>query len=66
MSTTFENLEQTTAEDYAAFTNMTMANTTHTKQVALYANLFSTKEAEHVALQTAMKNLQVEVKNIKA
>ena len=34
--------------------------------MALYANRLSTKEADNVALQTVMKNLQGEVKKLEA
>ena len=34
--------------------------------MALYANRLSTKESDNVELQTAIKNLQEEVKNPKA
>ena len=47
-------------------TNLTTANSTLTKQVSLYFNRLSTKEADNMALQTATKNLQGEVKNLKA
>ena len=51
----FDNLAQSTAEDRSAFTNLTTANATIVEQVPLYANCLSTKEADNVALQTAMK-----------
>ena len=53
-------------EDHAAVTNLTAANSTLTMRVALYSNCLSTKEAENLALQTATKKLQGEVKNLKA
>ena len=53
----FAHLTQETAEDRADVTNLTMMNITLTKQVALYANHLSTKDADNVALLTAMKNL---------
>ena len=62
----FANLEQATAEDCAAVTNLTTANSTLTEQVALYANRLSTKEADNMALQNAMRNLQGELNNLKA
>ena len=65
ISTTFANLAQTTVEDHTAVTNMTTANITLTKQVDLYANLLSTKEADNVEMQIAMKKIHGEVKNLK-
>ena len=58
ISMVFANLTQATAEDQAAVTNLTMANSTLTEKVALYVNRLSTKEANKVALQTAIKNLE--------
>ena len=48
MSLAFENLEQATAEDHAAVTNLTMANITLTEQVAMYSNRLSNKEADNM------------------
>ena len=62
----FDNLAQSTAEDRSAFTNLTTANATIFEQVPLYANCLSTKEADNVALQTAMKNLKGRIKNLKS
>ena len=59
-------MAQATAEDQDAVTNLTMANITLAEQVALYANCLSTKEADNIALQMAIKNLQGEVKNLKS
>ena len=64
ISTAFANLAQATVEDRAAVTNITTTNSTLKEQVALYINRLSTKEADNMALQTAMKNLQGEVKNL--
>ena len=64
--TEFTNMAQAMTDYRAAVTNLTTANSTLTEQVALYANHFSTKEADNVALQTATKNLQGEVKNLNA
>ena len=54
----FDNLAQSTAEDYTAFTYLTTANSTLTEQVALYANRLSIKESVNMALQTYIENLQ--------
>ena len=62
----FANMAQSTAYNCAAVTNLMTANITFTKQVVVYSNHLSTKEADNVALQTAMKNLQGEVKKLKA
>ena len=51
----FSNMEQATAEDPDALTNLMMANSTLSEQVARYANCLSTKEADNVALKIAMK-----------
>ena len=59
MSVMFANLEQATADYRAAVTNLTTENITLIKQVELYANLLYTKEANSMALQTDIKNLQV-------
>ena len=50
MSMALANLAQATAEDRAAVTNLTMANSTLTEQVARYDNRLSTKEADNMAL----------------
>ena len=47
-------------------TNLATANSTLTEQVSLYSNRFYAKEAENMALQTAIKNLQGEFSNLKA
>ena len=62
----FANLEQATAEDLPTVTNLMTANITLTEQVGLYTNCFSTKEADKMAMQTTMMNLQGELKNLKA
>ena len=59
----FSNLAQAMSEDRAAVDYLKISNITLTNQVALYANRPSTKDADNMALQTAMKNLQGEVKN---
>ena len=61
----FANLEQATAKDQGAVTKLTTENSTLTKKVALHANRLSTKEADSMALQIAIKNLQGEVENLK-
>ena len=43
-------MKQATVEDRAAVTNLTMANSTLTEQVALYAKCLSTKEDDNMAL----------------
>ena len=58
MSMTFANLAQATAEDRAAITNMKTANSTLTKQLSMYTNRLSAKEADNMVLHTCMKNLQ--------
>ena len=62
----FANLAQATAEDRAAVTNLTAANSTLTEQVVLYANRLSTKEADNIVMQMSMKNLQGGINNLKA
>ena len=62
ISMAFSNLEQATAEDCAAVTNLITVNNTLTEQVVLYKNRLSTKEAYNMSLQTAMRNLQGELK----
>ena len=62
----FDNLEQATAEDCAAVINLTIENSNLSYKVALYTNRLCTKEADNEALHTSVRNLQVEVKNIKA
>ena len=62
----FANLAQSTAEDRATITNLKTVNSTLPEQVVRYANRLSTKEADNVLLQKAMKNLQGEVKKLKA
>ena len=62
----FANLVQATAEDRTAVTNLTTANRILTEQVALYDNRLSTKETDNMALQTATRNLQGVLKNLKA
>ena len=62
----FSNIAQATAEDCAIVANLKTANSTLTKKVTLYSNHLSTKDEDNVALQTAMKNLQGEIKNLKA
>ena len=47
-------------------TNLTTEKSTLTEQVAMYANRLSTKEADNMALKTAIKNLQGEFSNLKA
>ena len=49
------NMAQATSEDCAAAPNLMTANLTLFEQVALYANLLSTKEADNAALQTTIK-----------
>ena len=66
MSVMFANLSQATAENCAAVTNLKPANSTLTEQVVLYVNRLSTKEADNMALQNAMRNLQGELNNLKA
>ena len=61
----FANLAHATAEDRVAVTNLTRENSTLTEQVALYANRISNKEADNIALQAYMRNLQGEIKNLK-
>ena len=56
MSMVFSNMAQDMSEDQSAVSNLTMANSTLTQQVALYVNCLSTKEADSMALQTAIKN----------
>ena len=65
MSMAFSNLAQAKAEDIFSVTNLTTANSTLTKQVPMYTNRLSTKEADNMVLQTAIKNLQGKVKNLK-
>ena len=65
MSAEFSNLAQATSEDRAAVTNLTTVNSTLTEQVAMYTNNLSTKEADNMALQTSMSNLQSELKTLK-
>ena len=62
----FTNLAQATSEDQAAITYLTTSNITLTEQVVLHTNHVSTKYADNVALQTAIKNLQGEFNNFKA
>ena len=59
----FANLTQAVAEDRAAVTNLMTSTSTLTEQVAMYANHLSVKEAEKMLLQTAIRNLQGELKN---
>ena len=66
ISVAFANLAQATAEDRAAVTNLTTTNSTIIEKVALYSNRLSTKEADNMALQTAVMNFQVELKTLKA
>ena len=66
MSAEFSNLAQATLEDRAALTNLTTVNSTLMEQVAMYTNNLSTKEADNMALQTTIRNLQGELKNLKA
>ena len=66
MSVLFANLAQATSEDRVAITNLTTENSNLTEQVTLYANCLSTKEAYNMALQTAMRNLQGGLKNLKS
>ena len=61
----FVNLVQATVEDCADVTNLMMAKSKLSKQVALYANCLSTKESDNEALQISVKTLQVEVNNLK-
>ena len=58
MYVAFVNLAQTTAEDRDAVNNLTTAKSTLTEKVALYTNRLYTNEADNMALQTAMRNLQ--------
>ena len=58
----FDNLAQATVEDRVVVNKLTTAKITPTEQAALYTNPLSTKEADNVALQTAMKKLKMEVK----
>ena len=51
-------MAQATSDNRSVEKNLTTENVTLTKQVALYANRLSTKEADNMALQTAIKNLQ--------
>ena len=53
-------------EDRAAATNLTTSNGTLTEQVVMYANRLSTKEAENTAFQTAVRNLNRDLKTLKA
>ena len=62
----FVNLVQATAEDRTAVTNLMTANSTLREQVAMYANRLSTKEADNMELQTAIRSFQGELKNLKA
>ena len=62
MSMYFDNLAQATVEDRVVVNKLTTAKITPTEQAALYTNPLSTKEADNVALQTAMKKLKMEVK----
>ena len=54
------------AEDTASVTNLLTEKSTLSEQVALYANRISPKNADRTALYIVIKNLQVEVKNLKA
>ena len=65
MYVAFSNMSQATAEDRTAITNLTTAIRTLIEQVALYSNRLSTKEVDNMALQTAVRNLQGELKNLK-
>ena len=56
MSMVLSNMAQDMSEDKSAVSNLTMANSTLTQQVALYVNCLSTKEADSMAIQTAIKN----------
>ena len=64
MKDTFSNLAQVIEEDRRATKNLTASNSTLTDQVALYANILSTKEVEYAALKWTVQNLQGEAKNI--
>ena len=55
---TFFYLVQATAEDCSIVTNLTTSNSKLIEQVVLYGNRLSTKEADNMSLQTAIKNLQ--------
>ena len=66
MSMTFANLALATADNRAAVNNLTTENSTLNEQVSLYANRLSTKEVDTMALQTAMRNIQGELKNLKS
>ena len=65
MKDAFSNLAQVIEEDRRATKNLTAYNSTLTDQVALYANILSTKEVEYAALKWTVQNLQGEAKNIK-
>ena len=65
MYVAFSNMSQATAEDRTAITNLTTEIRTLIEQVALYSNRLSTKEVDNMALQTAVRNLQGELKNLK-
>ena len=66
MSVVFANLSQATTEYCSVVTNLTMANSTHNEQVALYSNRLSNNEVDNMALQTAIRKLQGETNNLKA
>ena len=62
----FYNVAQATAENHTAVTNLTTEKFTFPEQVTLYTNRLSTKEMDNEALNTAVKNLQGDFKNVKA
>ena len=66
LSIAFYNLVQAMTENRAAVANLTTSNSTLAEKLAMYTNHLSTKEANSMALQTAIQNLQREVKKLKA
>ena len=66
MSVTFSILAQATAEDCSTVANLTTANSNLTEQVDLYLNRLYIKYSDIMALQMSMRNLQGELKNLKA
>ena len=58
-------MTQATVEYCSVITNLNIEKSTLKEQVALYANRLSTKEADKVGIQMAIKNLQGEVNNLK-
>ena len=62
----FFKMEQAMTDDCSAVINATTANTTPIEKVSLYANRLYTKEANNEALNAAVHNLRVYIKNLKA